>query len=788
MNDSDRASDVQRHEQFRATLGRRRQLIAERWMELRMMRWSRTGADQMRAMVRELADQATSFGYTALGELARELQHRIEAVLGDYSPFKELIGGITASVERVNLQVDRVLNAGSAERSTVAVAAAPVAAEPFSASKPVVLIADADPHTCTLLQFVLAARGFDSQSVNAAEPLLTQLAQQPPALLLIDEALLLQLGNALDPRVGDSRGRFGDTPWIVLSWLPDIDLRLRALNAGASACLAKPLLVEELEAAIALACLPLSSRPLNVQVIADTPELAERHAESLRETGLIPLLGAQLANLPDVLAAHAADVLLLDMNLDPRQRDVWLSLLADTPGFDCLPVICLNTQRSNPACRHRRTTFLAAPIAKKLLAHSLRRAVLENDLDSTRVLRLTDIERHRHSCTLDVFMTRLADAVARAGAGATAPALGAIELDSALSLLRDHGSRALLDAQRQLEERLRQLLDDADCCTRLGSSGVLALLSSVDADALQQLLARAATAPPSTTCPDLPALTCNAVGLPLQSGIVSARDALARCEAALAEARQSGGNCQQVVVAAVTAPVPPAAPMPSALPVERMRLQVKPLEDAAGTALPLHDCCIVLQGDDGSRQPIADLMAEVVANGLATQLDVWEMNAAAAELVALPDAIRGIEIAMRLSTASRKSVMLVPVVRSVVSKLPPDRGFRLVFEVAESWLVNQNAAAVEMVEALRGLGCGVMLGDFGGTDNPRNLAWASWFDYARLSQRCIEQLTDSDESRQRVEKLLRTASSRSARIIARAKNRKSRATLSEWGVTLFEPL
>ncbi|HEX5755685.1 MAG TPA: EAL domain-containing protein, partial [Arenimonas sp.] len=280
----------------------------------------------------------------------------------------------------------------------------------------------------------------------------------------------------------------------------------------------------------------------------------------------------------------------------------------------------------------------------------------------------------------------------------------------------------------------------------------------------------------------------SAILLPLRDPALSAQAALDRAESELRKLRKAGGGRLQLDAGAASPPPPPAANgRASPLPTERMRLQIKPLHDIDRNPQPLHDASIHLSEVDGLEPPLSSLLSEVVAKGLATQLDLWEMHAAVEHLRALPEGARGVEIAMRLSTASRESAMLVPVVRNALAALPKDRGFRLVFEVQESWLVDHNAIAVEMVEGLRGLGCGVMLGDFGGTDNPRNVAWASWFDYARISNRRHEHLAGRGDARSAAEKLVRTAASRGARIIAgRVPGKALRSQLGEWGVALFE--
>lgn len=777
MSEDVKATIQQRHDRFRATLAQRRQLIAERWTELRMIRWTRYGIEQLRGWVRELADHSAEFGYPALGEVARELQNQVTSIIGDYPPFKELLGGVTASLERMNLQIDRILTASAGSTPN-----APTEANAAEPAAPTLLLAIDDPDSTALISAVAHRLGLTPVVNNDVEALRQLPGKSPPSFLLISEAVLQRL-DASSSRTTVS-SRFGELPWLLLAPHPHIELRYRALSQGAVACLSEPVDIDELAITLQLATLPLTQAPLNVQIVADTPDLAERHAQVLREAGMTPLLGAELANLPDVLTSQAAQVLLLDLNLDTRKRDLWLDLMADTPGFDCLPIVCLNVQRDRPEVRHRRTLFLASPAPRKALPLALRRAVLENDRDNLRVARVARLREHDRTCTPEVFFSRLASAAAGAQQGDARHALLALQIDQPVEAMKEPGLAGLSQAQLQLEAALIDALGTSGCCTPAGSIGLWAIIEGSTDTEFQAFLERLRLG----LADRKEGLAASAALLPLRNQTLLAQDALDHVEDQLRQLRKHGGN-RLGLASSTAAPAKATAPATrsSPLPTKRMRLQVTPLNDLDGNPQPLHDASIHLSEVDGLEPPLSSLLSEVVTKGLATQLDLWEMHAAVEHLRALPEGARGIEIAMRLSTASRESTMLVPVVRNALAALPEDRGFRLVFEVQESWLVDHNAVAVEMVEGLRSLGCGVMLGDFGGTDNPRSVAWASWFDYARISNRRHEHLAGRGDTRSAAEKLIRTATSRGARIIAgRVPDKVLRGQLGEWGVTLFE--
>lgn len=115
MDEDARHAHTEAHERFRTTLAHRRQLIADQWGELRSGRWSAAGVDMLRHWVHQLANSSILYGYAALGEYARELEHRLRSVVGDRRPSQDSVAGIVGSVSRLKLQLDRVLAMDPAE-------------------------------------------------------------------------------------------------------------------------------------------------------------------------------------------------------------------------------------------------------------------------------------------------------------------------------------------------------------------------------------------------------------------------------------------------------------------------------------------------------------------------------------------------------------------------------------------------------------------------------------------------------------------------------------------------
>ena len=154
----DRQQQAELHEHFRATLVQRRQQVIDQWNVLRNQQWNSGGVQLLRKWMFEIADGSSSFGYLSLEEHARELLHRLNGVIGGATRSMEVIAGMAASVERLKIQIDKVL---SLEAAMPTAAVARVATSKTLA--PWVHIIDSDAESVQLLAAVLAAQGYRVQ-------------------------------------------------------------------------------------------------------------------------------------------------------------------------------------------------------------------------------------------------------------------------------------------------------------------------------------------------------------------------------------------------------------------------------------------------------------------------------------------------------------------------------------------------------------------------------------------------------------------------------------------------
>jgi DNA-binding response OmpR family regulator/EAL domain-containing protein (putative c-di-GMP-specific phosphodiesterase class I) len=776
------------HHRFRSTLGLRRQLIVDQWNELRTVRWSIAGVDMLQVWVHQMAGSSASFGYPALGEYARELECRLAGVAGGAAHSMDAVAGIAASVERLRIHIDRVL---AMEPSELPVPQTVSAAE--NASRSLIYVVDGDADVLELLASCLRTQGYRVKTYADPDAMLPDLAGEPPTTILMD--------------VGFSGGRWKGThainsirsnsrvqiPVVLISARTDIDARLLALRAGAAAYLTKPVDLRDLFATMHLACMEGANNPLRVLVVDDDATAGNDHAAVLRAAGMTVSVLTQPKLALQVLPGFRPDVALVDLHLPACSGNELVTILSDVPEYATLPVVCLSADASemaqNRAFELGAHFFLTKSVSARELVEALRKCVLENERRSALLGRATHREAGRGAVSREAFLSRLDSAIGAPAAEGSSAALVYLALDQLAEVHGRYGVSGAMEVQHGLEKCVSAMVGDVDDWFVLGTTVIAMLLGPRPMDSHRDFLAglerTIATNGFWIGRERLPC-TASAVLLPLSPTNGSVNEVLARVEHAERAASRAGGN-QYLVIERPPPQELDLQPTGRGLPIDQLALHLQPIVDEQGAEQHIYDVLVRLRDPSGALLPARMFLPELAAMGLAAQLDLWVMGAAVEHLATMPKVGRGIELAVRLSTTSLDSALLVPDVRAIISAISNCSGNRLVFQIDEEWLALHEVAGIELVVALHDLGCGAMLCNFGGTEHPLSKAWAGWFDYAKISQRRLENIVSEADERRAVEEMIRDAAIRGALIIAcQIDSEQTMSTLRSWGVRLFE--
>jgi CheY-like chemotaxis protein len=103
-----------------------------------------------------------------------------------------------------------------------------------------ILVVDDDASTRTLLEFILSSGGHEITLLNDGREALAYLKTNTPELIVIDVNMPVLDGIEVCSRI-KKLPRFKKTPVIVLTSMNDAQTRVRAIDAGASEIVYKPL-------------------------------------------------------------------------------------------------------------------------------------------------------------------------------------------------------------------------------------------------------------------------------------------------------------------------------------------------------------------------------------------------------------------------------------------------------------------------------------------------------------------------------------------------------------------
>ena len=788
MIDDPRQEFAELHHRFRSTLGLRRQLIVDQWTELRTVRWSIAGVDMLQVWVHQMAGSSGSFGYPALGECARELEHRLAGVTGGAAHSMDAVAAIAASVERLRIHIDRVL---AMEPSELPVPQTVLAAE--GSSRSLIHVVDGDADILELLASCLRTQGYRVKAYADPDAMLPDLVDDPPTTILMDVGFSggrWQGIHAINSIRSNSRIRI---PVVLISARTDIDARLLALRAGAAAYLTKPVDLRDLFATMHLACMEGANAPLRVLVVDDDAIAGNHHAAVLRAAGMAASVLIQPMLALQVIPEFRPDVLLVDLHLPACSGNELVTILSDVPKYATLPVVCLSADASqmaqNRAFELGAHFFLPKPATAHELVETLRKCVLENERRSALLGRVKHLKAGCGAVSREAFLSRLDSAIGAPAAEGSSAALVYLALDQLAEVHGRYGVSGAMEVQYSLEKCVSAMVGDDDDWFVLGTTVIAMLLGPRPMDSHRDFLAglerTIATSGFWLGREQLPC-TASAVLLPLLPTSGSVSEVLARVEHAERAASAAGGN-QYLVIERPPLQELGLQPTGRGLPVDRLALHLQPIVDEQGAEQRIYDVLVRLRDASGALLPARMFLPELASMGLAAQLDLWVMGAAVEHLRTMPRAGRGIELAVRLSSTSLDSAMLLPDVGAIVSALANGSGNRLVFQIDEEWLALHAVAGIELVVALHDLGCGAMLCNFGGTEHPLSTTWAGWFDYAKVSQPRLENIASKAGERRAVEEMIREAAVRGALIIAcQIESEQTMSTLRGWGVRLFE--
>lgn len=517
--------------------------------------------------------------------------------------------------------------------------AAPVAAPPSivapESGHSIYVLGSEDPLLHELV-LRLESRGATLMPIADTEELIEVLGALPPHLVVIGASH----ANALDrvgPALRAARGSASHkVAMLALLADNDVNLRLRALRAGADRCIALPAQMEEVFARALDLLVTEEEEPYRILIVEDDASQALFAESILRKGGMVTRVLHEPIAVLEELDRFQPDLLLMDLNMPGCDGLELTALIREREGYVSTPIVFLSgdpdSDRQFAALDAGGDDFLTKPIRPKYLV-----AAVTNRVRRARAATRRNRERRQRDPTTGLneraqLLDALNERFAAAGGGVMSGGVLCVEMDEAPALRARIGLTAFDSLLEQVGTFVASQVERDEMVAHFGNAGFLILSPQRGEEALATFAEGMRTHIARERFGDkaLPVeLSCGVCAF--AAGLSEAGAVLAAAERALDAARRNGGG-----IGVFSRLDDDAAGMKreleAALHADAFHLVFQPIAPLVGAAEPQYQSLLRLRASGGQLYTAAELIPEATRAGLIGAIDNWVVTHALAAL------------------------------------------------------------------------------------------------------------------------------------------------------------
>lgn len=770
-------------QQFAASLPERARRLEEIWSHLRHLNWSEQGITTLQQFAHKHIEAGTSFGFPELRQAAQELDNFIKdlAELGrsfggqEYTQLEDHVGQLSKVMTQTA--------AGTAHQDPLPITS-PTASYPEAQGKTIFLI-DSDHVLSALCTTYLRKAGFMVEYFDNPQSCMQRLYLDSPAAILMDPDFERSGLKALSNLHQIKALLTSATPIILMSGRTDVNAKLRALRAGSSDYLVKPLdfnfLVEKLVNAITQ-----HTHVQRVMIVDDDPDMTSLQAEALRYAGMEVLCVNQPLHSLQRAATFKPDLVILDMHMPDINGMELAVLLRQDPELLLLPIIFVTADTD--ANLHKSikalgiNALLTKPFEVARLISVCEQALADTSALKNRVARVTRHTQQPQQINRSYFFTALEDELQNNSVGNHASALYYFSIDKLDELNKQHGTVELIDLHDQFCRRLNETVGSDEQWMNL-STLVACVLAGKRSPELHRQRSEQFTKHLSTQPYNIKG---KSLFLQVKVGLVSLSPALGTADNVLLQAEQAF----EASIGDMPIPTTIAAPPEKTVSTFSNIVFSRDLSLAFQPIISLEEAKIEhflvltrLRSEDGELIPAGQFLSRITQPGKHLELDRWVLQQAVSAIAdnsaTREQATLFIHLAEETLQQSAFFSFAANVLRS--SRLRGEE--RLVFMLEEHWVINHFHQAREIIKALRDIRCGVCVTRVGENDQILTLLNDLPINYVRLSPK----LTGEGINPALMEQVITLSTEKGIQVIAtQIENSRNLSSLWMQGVRLFE--
>ena len=461
--------------------------IDAHWRMLGAAAWDPAGAAVLQRLTHSLAGSGSTFGYPALGEIARSAEQLLKAWLQDESaPDSKQRAQLEKLLGKLH-QAAAIHPAGKREGPALELAVHQKAA---NEEQPLVYLIEDDAALADELALQLLHFGYRIEVFPGIEGVADAVAAQRPDAFIADINLPdgdMAGVNLLD----DIQKRYGpNLPVVFISTHNDFDARLAAVRAGGEAYFVKPLEIAPLIDRLDQLTRGEEMPAYRILAIDDDQVLVAHHALLLRQAGMEVHTVTRAEEIMETLADFKPELILMDVYMPSCSGLELAKLIRQQEAYLGIPIVFLSSEtdldKQGKAMHMGGDDFLTKPIEEQHLVSSVSMRVERARILNALMVQdsLTGLFKHT------MIKEQLADELSRSKREHTPLSFAMIDIDKFKNINDRYGhlmgDRVIKSLARLLKQRMRK----SDRVGRYGGEEFAVVLPNCEPAAAVKMLDR----------------------------------------------------------------------------------------------------------------------------------------------------------------------------------------------------------------------------------------------------------------------------------------------------------
>lgn len=435
----------------------------------------------LRDQLHKLAGAAGTFGFSSLGQRARELEQEADQWLETLQQEQQSLQDFSRSLQQLARQQFQ------AEHSQEPATQSSRSPRPSSSARRIYILED-QRSIGENMRLTLNNFGYQAEHFTRIAELETALQQQLPDALIVDVNLPDEALTGLEYAANLQQRLDEPLPLLVITTQDDFATHLQAVRVGALGFFTKPVDIPQLENRLERCFAQQHGEPYRVLIIDDDRELASRFSLILRGANMLVEMLHEPAEIFDRMRSFNPEVVLLDVSMPGCTGPELAQIIRLNDDWLRVPIVYLSAEtditRQMNALIKAGDDFVTKPISDNALVAAVfsraqRARLLSNALsrDSlTGLLKHADIKE------------QAAIELERAQRSGKPASVAMLDIDFFKKVNDSYGHAAGDNVIRALANLLRQRLRRIDSLGRYGGEEFLVVLPDCPAEQARRIL------------------------------------------------------------------------------------------------------------------------------------------------------------------------------------------------------------------------------------------------------------------------------------------------------------